>query len=126
MTEERFIPCTREVEFAPGLVYRPIRSWHSGTYAGERLTAVRGDGSGCMSVVDGRPVTSIPYTVTHRLYWKKGYPERTISAFLSYPGGMGHSAGYFWEAFGDGIEERFDSEEDMERAVAAAISGWVY
>lgn len=125
---ERFIPCTREITIGGGVWYRPLRSWHSNTYAGEGLTSVRGDGSGCLHEGRGAmPVASQPSTVTHRLYWHERNRERTISVFLSYPNRMGYSDGeYFWEAYGTGIEARWfgeNAETEMEAAVLAVLNG---
>lgn len=130
--EERFIPTTKEIEVAKNIVYRPIRSWHGGVYAGEKLTERNGDHSGCMSggVLDGSNFHSdnlchIPYTYTHRLYWHKQRPQNRISAFLSYPDAMGMSDGeYFWEVLGidkkhHDIKRFFGSraETAMEKAI---------
>jgi hypothetical protein len=123
--EERFIPCTREIEIGNGIVYRPIRSWHSGNYAGEQLDEVDGDRSGCLfppKLAGGAEgLTAAPLTVTHRLYWHRNNPEKTVSAFLSYPGGMGACKAYFWEILPgrndpDDID-RYFSEDDMEQAI---------
>ncbi len=35
--EDRFIPGTRTIPVGGGVVYRALRSWHSGTFSGERL-----------------------------------------------------------------------------------------
>lgn len=35
--ESEFLPCTRNVDVGDGVMYRPIRSWHGGTFAGEQL-----------------------------------------------------------------------------------------
>ncbi len=119
-TEDRFVPCTRAISVGAGVVYRPLRSWHSGVFAGERLDIVNGDRSGCVikSQYCRDGVAPIPYTYTHRLYWNA--EGRTVSAFLSYPNGMGCSESYFWEAMLEDVE-RFWSEEEMEDAVRAAL-----
>ncbi len=126
MTYDNFIPCTREREIAPDIVYRPVRSWHSDTYAGEQLTKNPGgeDRSGCMfeEKFRGLRVCAIPLTVTHRLYWHKQNPNEFVSAFLSYPDAMGYAGPgqYFWEAYIGEDVERFlgpDAEEEMEDAV---------
>lgn len=108
-----FIPATMEREIYKNIVFRPIRSWHSNTYAGERLKIYNGDRSGCE--MDDM-LCRIPYTVTHRLYWNKNNPEKTISAFLSYPNGMGNCANYFWEIYPakNSDIERFSCELRME------------
>lgn len=127
MKRSEFIPTTIEREVAPNIVFRPIRSWHSATYAGEKLTKIPGtdDGSGCMKL-DSSPYSEmcgIPLTVTHRLYWNKNNPDRTISAFLSYPNAMGCVDEYFWETLGtgeDGDTERFfgdNAEKEMESKI---------
>ena len=136
MLEDRFIPGTMEREVAKNIVFRPVRSWHSNTFAGEGLYQVKGDGSGCL-LTDGKlgiirnqtrlAGTTIelclkPLTVTHRVYWNKKRPNEHISAFLSYPNGMGVLTSYFWEVMiGDDIE-RFDFESDMERRVIEVLS----
>lgn len=114
---EEFIPATMEREIASGIVFRPCRIWHSGIYAGEGLYSVNGDGSGCLR--KDTHLCNPPLTVTHRLYWHKTNPNKTISAFLSYPNGMGCMDGYFWEIYPaeDGGIERFDKEEEMEVAI---------
>lgn len=134
MRADKFIPTTMEREIAPNIVFRPIRSWHSGTYAGEKLLKIPGknDGSGCMKKIWNNgyelEVCNIPYTVTHRLYWNKNNPDNTISAFLSYPDGMGAMDEYFWETLGtseDGDIERFrgeGAEKEMEEKIIKTLS----
>ena len=126
--QEKFIPTTTAREIARGIVFRPVRSWHSDTFAGEQITERHGDGSGCMKLVDGMKMCPIPYTVTHRLYWNVKNPDYTISAFLSYPDAMGISGGeYFWETLGtekDGDIERFfgvNAEAKMEKKIIAVL-----
>jgi hypothetical protein len=94
-----FIPCTREVSIGRGVVYRPLRSWHSGVRAGEGITSVHGDGSGCLKADEDKQyyIAPRPLTVVHRLYWNKR-TDKHVSAFLSYPGAMGACDEYFWEA----------------------------
>lgn len=112
-----FIPATMSRPIGNGVFFRPIRSWHSGTYAGENLEHIPDctDRSGCLP----------PLTVTHRLYWHELQPDNTISAFLSYPNGMGAADEYFWEAFGpspEGDITRYfgeNAEEELEAAVKA-------
>jgi|SRR5882724_6566956 len=105
-----FIPATREIEIGEGVVYRPIRSWHSNVPAGERC--------------ENWP----PRTYTHRIYWKKGTDPNataskvfTVSAFLSYPKGMSIVDHYHWEICPSrddcDVIERFDAEDAMEDAV---------
>lgn len=120
-----FIPCTREVSIGDGVVYRPIRSWHSGTFGGERLPQNKnGDRSGCV-YPDGS--MNPPLTVTSRLYWNVARPEDTISAFLSYPNGMGCLSEYFWEELGcrtDGDISRYrgpNAEANMESVILARL-----
>lgn len=137
-----FLPATCNREVVPGIVYRAIRSWHRGTYAGEGLEQVHGDASGCIKSVNvsNPPVntrgaittlsmdmnmTTQPKTTDHRLYWHVDFPDDTISAFLSYPNGMGMCDSYFWEAYpmSDG-EERWSgdaAEIEMEEAVIAEL-----
>lgn len=123
MAPDRFIPCTREIEIGDGVRYRPIRSWHSNTFAGERLTEVGGDRSGCMHTMGGRRWAPIPNTVTHRLYWHESDPERTVSAFLSYPGAMSSGNEYFWEANIDDCVRFFgpEAETECETAIKAEL-----
>ena len=119
-----FIPCTREIAIGDDVVYRPTRMWHSGTYAGEGLASVHGDGSGC---VDSEGQCSAPKSVTTRLYWNVHRPDDSVSAFLSYPDGMGCLHEYFWETLGtaaDGDVERWtgpDAEQNMEEAIRTAL-----
>jgi hypothetical protein len=120
-TEDRFLPCTREVDIGDNVVYRPIRSWHNGAYAGEHRTNVDGDGSGCMKQLsDHRQIADVPRTAIHRLYWNRKNPENTVSAFLSYPDGMGAVQRYFWENYpakdSDDVSRHF-SEEEMENEI---------
>jgi hypothetical protein len=50
-------------------------------------------------------VTRPPKTAMHRLYWAVTCPQYKISAFLSYPGGMGICPEYFWEVMlGDDVK----------------------
>lgn len=104
MSEKRFIPATMARAIGAGVFFRPIRSWHSGTRAGEKLERIPGstDRSGCLfdERVGGLLVCSPPLTVTHRLYWHERDPSKTVSVFLSYPNGMGCSDEYFWESYG--------------------------
>lgn len=79
MTDKKFIPATMEREIHKDIVFRPIRSWHRGAYAGEQLKIVNGDRSGC---VNEAGYCHAPLTVTHRLYWNKSNPDKSISAFL--------------------------------------------
>ena len=118
-----FIPCTIARSIGDGIFFRPIKSWHSGTYAGEHLLKIPGtiDGSGCVRS-EAERTCSIPLTVTHRLYWHEHYPTAKVSAFLSYPDAMGCSNGeYFWETYGiSGDVERYfgdNAEAEMEEAV---------
>lgn len=127
-----FIPCTIARLIGDGVYFRPIRSWHSGTFAGEGLFRVNGDGSGCL-VENSQPfrnMCSRPLSVTHRIYWHVRNPEDCRSAFLSYPGGMGHygldlnGGEYFWEVFNVKPHEddcmRFggeNAEAEMEEAI---------
>lgn len=130
ITEDRFMPCTSPRAVGDGIFFRPVRSWHSNTYAGERVTQRYGDGSGCMwpENFKGLPVCGVPLTVTHRLYWHESAPDNSISAFLSYPNAMGYSDGeYFWEAhpMEDGQEARYfgdRAEDEMEAAIKARLT----
>ncbi len=123
--EARFVPATRAISIGGGVVYRPLRSWHTGVYAGERRTIVGGDRSGCLYEDVARAgLTTSPKSYTHRVYWNPDFPGATISAFLSYPHGMGVCDGYFWEAMIDREEgpSRFDSEEGCEAAIVDALA----
>ena len=118
---QNFIPATMEREIAKDIVFRPIKSWHSNTYAGEKEEHLPNetDRSGCARKIDGLWYCPIPLSVTHRKYWHRKNPKYTISAFLSYPNGLGAVDKYFWEALGtiNKYEERFFSEEEMERKI---------
>lgn len=122
--QQEFIPCTMARHISDGVMFRPVRSWHSATYAGEKLEIVGSDRSGCARK-DGPYsfMCSIPLSVTHRLYWHKDAPDKTVSAFLSYPNGMGCSDEYFWETYGLGedVERWFGdaAEQEMETAITA-------
>ena len=113
-----FIPGTTEREIARDIFFRPLRSWHSATYAGEGLTEVNGDRSGCADKSNPYfPTCRVPLVVTHRCYWNKRTGKR-LSAFLSYPNAMGCYNSYFWELYpiSDDIR-RFASESEMERCI---------
>lgn len=114
----KFVPCTTARSIGEGFFFRPIRSWHSGTFAGEQLHQYNNDGSGC---IDENKMTTRPLSVTHRLYWHESNPEKTISAFLSYPQGMGAESEYFWEAYkiNNDIDRFFgeNAETEMEEAI---------
>ena len=115
-----FIPGTCERKVSAYVVFRPIRSWHSLTYAGEGIKIVNSDRSGC---VDDNGRCSPPKTVTHRVYWRTDEPSRCLSSFLSYPGAMGYfgqtlEGQYFWEIYPVGKDvERFATEIEMEARV---------
>lgn len=124
-----FIPCTREITIGDDVVYRPTRMWHSGTFAGEghrHIPSTTGnrDRSGCLN---DEGMCSPPKSVTTRLYWNVNRPDDSVSAILSYPGGMGLVDEYFWEALGtraDGDIERWtgpDAEKHMEDAIRVAL-----
>lgn len=134
--KQDFIPCTMARHIGGGVLFRPIKSWHSATYAGEGLDKMPGgeDRSGCVfsgTVIgrDGSPITMeklcmVPYTVTHRIYWHESDPDKTVSAFLSYLNAMGYCGDgeYFWETYGisDDIE-RFtgdSAEQEMETFIS--------
>lgn len=124
-----FIPATAARSIGGGVFFRAIRSWHSATFAGEKLEKIPGsqDGSGCLyrEHIGGVLLTCAPpLTVTHRLYWHERDPSNTLSAFLSYPDAMGCSDGrYFWEACGidpDDVTRYFGdaAETEMETAIS--------
>jgi hypothetical protein len=129
---DRFIPATMARSIGDGVFFRPIRSWHSGTYAGEKLRNIPGsaDRSGCLfdeKIRGALDCCSPPHTVTHRLYWHERDATKTLSAFLSYPNGMGCSDQYFWEAYGlsdNDIERYFGdgAEAEMETAIKQYFS----
>lgn len=121
-----FIPTTREIAIGRGVVYRPIRSWHSGVLAGEGLVKQQGDSSGCIIVVGDRNLAPQPRTVTHRLYWnvKDVERKRVISAFLSYPYGMTARDDYHWEAYLEHEPEWFmgdNAETEMEARILGEL-----
>jgi hypothetical protein len=126
-----FIPCTREIAIGDDVVYRPTRMWHSGTFAGERLTSVHGDGSGCCRLVRDaygeRATCDPPKSVVTRLYWNVKKPDDGVSAFLSYPNGLTILDEYAWEVLGtrsDGDIERWtgpDAEQQMEDAIRTSL-----
>lgn len=125
-----FIPATMSRSIGDGVFFRPIRSWHSATYAGEKLTKIpnTNDGSGCVrNPSDIIRVCSIPLTVTHRLYWHERDHRKTVSAFLSYPNAMGACDEYFWEVYriGDDIERYFgeNAEAEMEEIIRKHFNG---
>lgn len=129
---EQFIPTTMPRLIGRNVVFRPLRSWHSNTFAGEGLFKIpnSNDSSGCLEAF-GRTCMK-PYTVTHRIYWNRR-TGNTISAFLSYPDAMGMSNGeYFWETLGtnkDGDIERFfgpNAERQMEQAIIKTIGSGRY
>lgn len=113
-----FVPCTRAIAIGDGVHYRPIRSFGTNAYAGERLTIVKSDRSGCMFEEEfrGFAVAPIPRMAIHRVYWHERDAEAFVSAFLSYPGAMGTPQTYFWEVL-LGETERFDAEETMEQRI---------
>jgi len=127
--EQMFIPGTKERHVTPDIVFRPIRSWHCNTYAGEGLFNNHGDGSGCLIKDKEKDLFKIchqPKAVTHRIYWHKNHPGEHISSFLSYPDGMGAVPSYFWEIYpveseeGYSDIERFygdNAEQEMEKRV---------
>lgn len=122
--EGNFIPATMARAIGTGVFFRPMRSWHSGTYAGERLYKMpeSNDRSGCLFEEKAHDfdICSPPLTVTHRNYWHERDAGKTLSAFLSYPGGMGADQEYFWEVYWRQREldiERFywpEAEAEME------------
>jgi len=131
MKTNEFIQKTMERKVSGQIVFRPIKSWHSNTYAGERLEKMpfsKEDGSGCMRRVNGMNMCYIPFTVTHRLYWHKKNPKEKISVFLSYPDGMGACEEYFWEVYSirkDGDIKRFygdNAEEEMEKEIVKFLN----
>jgi hypothetical protein len=118
---ERFVPCTREIEIAQNIVYRPVRMWHTGVYAGENIASVHGDGSGCVQQINGQAMTNVPATVTHRAYWNRSRPDVCVSAFLSYPGAMGACEEYFWEAMLMNGAPDAENEQEAEDAASDPI-----
>lgn len=114
-----FIPGTMARPIGDGVFFRPIKSWHSGTYAGEGLYSAHDDSSGCLVKGTGkyRDLAYAPLTVTHRVYWHERDPSKTVSSFLSYPEAMGCCETYFWEIYAGDETPRFATEEEMETAV---------
>jgi hypothetical protein len=109
-----FVPATRAIGIGASVFYRPIRAFSTGVFAGENLTIVDGDRSGCVIVTErsavddrGLPTCHVPKTVTHRVYWHAERPGAFASAFLSYPNGMGALDQYFWEARYGEFDARF-------------------
>ena len=124
MFSRDFIPGTMPREIDPNIFFQPIRSWHSNTYAGEGLTSVNGDGSGCLRKDKNRfglNVCSPPLSVTHRIYWND-QTKKELSVFLSYPNGMACCDTYFWEIYpyNDDVG-RFTTEAEMEAEVIAIL-----
>lgn len=119
--DEFFVPTTCERHITKEIVFRPVRSWHQCTFAGEGLEKHKGDGSGCIRK-DADLIkidlynAMAPKTATHRVYWHKANPEFHVSAFLSYPNGMSSEPVYHWEIhpveYVDSDGEKFD---DIER-----------
>ena len=128
-----FLPGTLAREISPGIFFRPIRSWSCGTYAGEGLEVVNGDGSGCLRAYShlGMDTCFAPWAATHRFYWHIAAPTVLISAFQSYPGKMGHftldgKEVYFWEIYNGNLLddiERFAEEAEMEKRVIEILNG---
>lgn len=123
-----FIPNTIERKVTDKIVFRPIKSWHSGTYAGEGLRYIPGtsDGSECIKYVScySSAVCSPPMSVTHRLYWHIDNPDRVVSVFQSYPGGLGAWSEWFWELLDDQTGEniRQATEAEIEADVIRILS----
>lgn len=119
MQVHNYIPGTCDRYITPDISFRPIKSWHSNTYAGEGLTNVNGDGSGC---IDINRRCQQPLSVTHRIYKHDG-SDKWISAFLSYPNGMGAVDDYFWEIYNpeESDIEQFDTELEMETKIKAIL-----
>lgn len=115
-----FIPATSPRQISPHIYFRPIRSWHSATYAGEGLTVVKTDKSGYLL---NNGLCYAPKTVTHRIYWHDE-TNKFISAFLSYPDAMGCVDEYFWEIYpGDNEDvDRFFSEAEMEAKIISILN----
>lgn len=115
ITKYNFIPRTKNIKISENIFYRPIKSWHSGTFSGEGLYAIPGtsDASGCLKT---HGVCSPPLTVIHRIYWHKDYEDATFSAWLSYPNAMGLIPDYFWEISNKNEYDVhiFHSEQEME------------
>lgn len=122
--EREFIPCTMARSIGSGIFFRPVKSWHSGVYSGEKLEHIPGseDRSGCARKIGYGWECSVPLTVTHRVYWHEHDPSKTVSAFLSYPNAMGVSDEYFWETYGigDDVERWFgdNAEQEMENTIS--------
>jgi len=121
-----WLPATMEREIAPNIVFRPIRSWHTGVFAGEGLTKLPNtdDRSGCiLGKLCSIDVCAPPGSVTHRIYWNR-ITGKALSSFLSYPNSLGVCDTYFWEIYpsASGQPKRFLSEEKMEAAVISLLT----
>ena len=122
-----FMPNTKKHDTSSEfVVWRTIRSWHSNTYAGEGLFKApnTNDGSGCLMESKEKSPLSMcmkPFTVTHRQYWHRWNKSLKVSAFLSYPNGMGCNDQYFWEALTNDAN-RYWSEQEMENAITKFLN----
>lgn len=121
MSWNDFIPCTKPVSIGDDIYYRPHKHWGMNIWAGEGLYEMNGDASGCLHKDAKWPLgtCSKPIVVMQRIYWNG---KKQISAVLSYPNGLSIQGEYFWEIYGDGlddIERFFDSnaEEEMETRI---------
>ena len=108
-------------EIAKGIFMQDRQHWAMNSFAGEGLTVVNGDRSGCV-IKDGwkgLDVVLVPKVAIYRHYWST---KGKISCFLSYPNGMGYHNGYFWEVYcleGGLFEdvERFSTEKELEKRI---------
>lgn len=104
---------TFPLDIGHGIFVENKRHWGMASYAGEGLSEVEGDASGCL-LREG--MCRAPRIAIYRHYWSK---KGRLSCFLSYPNGMGWSQDrYFWEIYsleGKLFEdvERYDTEQGM-------------
>ncbi len=137
MSWNDWIPCTKPVYIGNDIYYRPHKHWGMNVWAGEGLFIKNGDRSGCLNGFDifGKPIPentnlsitaacSKPIVVMQRIYWKG---DKRISAVLSYPRGLSYHEEYFWEIYGDGLDDidRFfgdKAEEEMEVKIKLALT----
>ena len=113
----------KDKEVAPGIFMTNKKHWAMNSSAGEGLTIMNGDASGCLLTekVSNLKVCLQPHVAIYRHYWSK---KGKISCFLSYPDGMGYAKGkYFWEIYSlegnllDDIERFFTEKECEERII---------
>jgi hypothetical protein len=118
------IGVTEPREIVPGVFMENKKHWGMNSYAGEGITEVNGDSSGCVRKSGGLELCPKPHIAIYRHYWSD---KGRISCFLSYPEGMGYAKGYFWEIYTIGNKEifddieRFGTEKECEEAIIAYL-----